>query len=236
MPWTSSVAAATYRPASRKRRLRRQRLTALKTGRVTRRRSTVGGRRTLYYNVACNAGGLFDVDTGCKSLEEVLAFAKKLGLPETPLSEAGAAMGISARSFTTRVILATRDYTTWTGVTGEVRSASRNSNGLAPGSIHDKSGERYEICRRPTNCNVAGRYRSREIAPPGFRAPRLRRFGNDRLSRSADLRAVTPRKHAGPSVEIGTPPRTLSLGMRRGPSSPTSSRSASTSHPASLEE
>lgn len=98
-----------------------------------------------YYNVACNAGGLFDVDTGCKSLEEVLAFAKKLGLPETLVVRSGRRDG----NFGAQLHYAgdpgyTRSYDV-DGVTGEVRSASRNSYGLAPGSIHDKSGERYEI-------------------------------------------------------------------------------------------
>jgi hypothetical protein len=96
-----------------------------------------------FYNIACNAGVILDIDS-LATLEEVLAFAKRLGCPETLVLRSGRRNNYGAQLHFTGEAQCNGPFEC-DGVTGEVRNLSKNLYGLWAGSIHPGSGEKYEI-------------------------------------------------------------------------------------------
>lgn len=134
-----------------------------------------------HFNIACNAGVIFDVDS-LNSLEAVLAFAKRIGLPDTLTVHSGRRDGhYGAQLHFTGQSVHNGPYER-DGIRGEVRNLARNLYGLWAGSVHPDSGERYEIV---VNVPIAAWPTSIELGKPRLR--------NSATSASDDLETTAYR-------------------------------------------
>jgi P4 family phage/plasmid primase-like protien len=94
------------------------------------------------YNPGVNAGVVVDCDTGLKSLDEALAWAKNVGLPPTLTIHTGRLSSYGVQFHFTGKAKKNGPYECL-GVEGEFRLQNM-LYGMAPGAIHP-SGGRYEI-------------------------------------------------------------------------------------------
>jgi hypothetical protein len=95
------------------------------------------------FNIGCNAGVIVDIDAGVESLEQVERVAKIWGLPPTLTVRTGRRPGYGAQLHFAGDATRQGPFESQ-GCSGEIRVASRNYYGMAPGSIHP-SGNVYEI-------------------------------------------------------------------------------------------
>jgi Bifunctional DNA primase/polymerase, N-terminal len=111
-------------------------------------------------NIACNAGVLVDVDEGINNVTEAQNIAKLWGLPPTFTVHTGGRPEFGVHFHFTGTAPNQGPFVA-NGCRGEIRNLAGNYYGMAPGSIHPDSGERYEvlcdlpIAEYPQACRLA---------------------------------------------------------------------------------